>query len=103
MSLRTRELSEVVDELSSSLPGALVQKVFAPAAGLCYLELRQRGRTVMLCLCAQRDRARISVAALRERSSGPALGFQQALRRDLVGLKLAQIARTAERVVALDF
>jgi predicted ribosome quality control (RQC) complex YloA/Tae2 family protein len=103
MSLRPRELAQVVDELSALLVGAHVQKVFAPAPGLCYLELRQRGRTSLLCICTQRDRARISVAQSRLRVSGPALGFQQRLRRELVGTALARISLQGERTAALDF
>ena len=54
MSLRATELAEVVEELSASLPGARVQKVFAPEPALCFLELRLRGMTALLCLCGAR-------------------------------------------------
>lgn len=103
MSLRARELAEVVEELSASLSGAAVQKAFAPAPALCYLELRRPGRTVLLCVCAARGRARISVAESRQRLLGPALPFQQQLRREVVGTSLSRIARAGGRVVAVDF
>ncbi|HYR56458.1 MAG TPA: NFACT RNA binding domain-containing protein [Myxococcaceae bacterium] len=103
MSLRARELAEVVDELSASLPGSLVQKAFLPEPALCYLELRHRSRSVLLCLCVARDRARISVAESGRPSSEPALPFQQQLRRELIGSTLARIAREGVGTVTLDF
>ncbi len=103
MSLRAAELTEVVDELSTSLVGAVLQRAFAPEPGLTYLELRYRGRTVLLCLSVARERARISIAQERQRSTGPAHSFQHHIRRELVGSILAGIAREGERVVALDF
>jgi predicted ribosome quality control (RQC) complex YloA/Tae2 family protein len=103
MSLRGRELAQVVEELSGSLLGALVQRAFMPEPDLGYLELRHLGRTVLLSICVGRDRARLSVAESRRRSAGSALPFQQHLRRELVGSSLSRIARDGERVVALDF
>jgi predicted ribosome quality control (RQC) complex YloA/Tae2 family protein len=103
MSLRPRELAEVVDELSASLPGSMVQKAFLPEPALCYLELRHRSRSVLLCICVGRERARISVAESRQPSSETAPTFQQQLRRELIGSSLTRIAREGERTVALDF
>jgi len=103
MSLRAQELAEVVDELSASLPRSLVQKAFVPELALCYLELRHRSRSVLLCLCVGRERARISVAESRRPSPETALPFQQLLRRELIGTSLVRIAREGERMVALDF
>jgi len=103
MSLRPRELAEVVDELSASLPGSMAQKAFLPEPALCYLELRHRSRSVLLCICVARERARISVAESRQPSSETAPTFQQQLRRELIGSSLTRIAREGERTVALDF
>ncbi len=103
MSLRARELAEVVEELSAKLPGARVQKAFAPEPGLCYLEVRLPGRTAMLCLCAVRERARISIATARQRSAEPASSFQQHLRRELVDSGLTRIALESERTAAFHF
>jgi len=103
VSLRATELAEVVEELSASLPGARVQRVFAPEPALCFLELRLRGATALLCLCVARARSRISIAESRRRSAEPASPFQQKLRRELVGAGLTRISLEGERAAAFDF
>lgn len=101
MSLRSSELKQVVDELDTALRSARVQKVFAPLAALCYLELRQPGRSVLLVACAQPQLARISVAQARLSSTQPH-PFQGWLRRELVGLAITRVALRADRIVELE-
>ena len=91
MSLRPFELAQVCAELAGPLRGSVVQGVFAPAPGLCFLELRLPGRSVLLCLSAQAEVGRLSIAPARPASPAQASTLQQVLRRDLVGARLAAI------------
>ncbi len=103
MSLSASELALVVNELNGSLGGAFVQKAHAPLPRLCYLELRQRGRTVTLCLSAEPETARLSVAARRFPSPTEPLPFQRMIRQELVGTRLERIAQhEGQRVVRLE-
>ncbi|KFA88791.1 NFACT RNA binding domain-containing protein [Archangium violaceum] len=104
MSLRSSELEQVVAEVSAQLAGAVVQKAWCPLPRLAYLELRVPGRSVLLCLCAEGELSRLSVAEDRFPTPGEPAPFQRWLRQELVGFKLAGAAwREAERVVTLDF
>ena len=104
MSLRSSELEQVVAEVSAQLAGAVVQKAWCPLQRLAYLELRVPGRSVLLCLCAEGELSRLSVAEERFPTPGEPAPFQRWLRQELVGFKLAGASwREAERVVTLDF
>ncbi|HYO55435.1 NFACT family protein [Archangium sp.] len=104
MSLRPSELEQVVAEVSARLGGAVVQKAWCPLPRLAYLELRVPGRSVLLCLCAEGELARLSVAPERFPTPGEPAPFQRWLRQELVGFKLAGASWSeAERVVTLDF
>ncbi len=104
MSLRPAELEQVVAEVSARLSGAVVQKAWCPLPRLAYLELRVPGRSFLLCLCAEGELARLSVAADRFPTPGEPAPFQRWLRQELTGFKLrAARWREAERVVELDF
>jgi predicted ribosome quality control (RQC) complex YloA/Tae2 family protein len=104
VSLRSSELEQVVAEVSAQLAGAVVQKAWCPLARLAYLELRVPGRSVLLCLCAEGELSRLSVAEDRFPTPGEPAPFQRWLRQELVGFKLAGASwREAERVVTLDF
>ena len=104
MSLRSSELEQVVAEVSAQLAGAVVQKAWCPLPRLAYLELRVPGRSVLLCLCAEGELSRLSVAEERFPTPGEPAPFQRWLRQELVGFKLAGAGwREAERVVTLDF
>jgi predicted ribosome quality control (RQC) complex YloA/Tae2 family protein len=102
VTVRSAELKQVVDELAAGLISARVQKAFAPLPGLCYLELRQPGRTVLLVACAQRQLARISVGQSRFSSNEAAHPFQAWLRRELVGSTLTRMALRADRIVEME-
>ncbi|WPB78920.1 NFACT family protein [Archangium violaceum] len=104
MSLRSSELEQVVEEVSAQLAGAVVQKAWCPLPRLAYLELRVPGRSVLLCLCAEGELSRLSVAEDRFPTPGEPAPFQRWLRQELVGFKLTGAAwREVERVVTLDF
>ncbi|OJT26892.1 hypothetical protein BO221_02450 [Archangium sp. Cb G35] len=104
MSLRSSELEQVVAEVSAQLAGAVVQKAWCPLPRLAYLELRVPGRSVLLCLCAEGELSRLSVAEDRFPTPGEPAPFQRWLRQELVGFKLTGAAwRESERVVTLDF
>ncbi|ATB28491.1 NFACT RNA binding domain-containing protein [Melittangium boletus] len=92
MALRPSELEQVVAEVSARLTGAVVQKAWCPLPRLVYLELRVPGRSVLLCLCAEGELARLSVAADRFPTPGEPAPFQRWLRQELVGLKLAGVS-----------
>jgi predicted ribosome quality control (RQC) complex YloA/Tae2 family protein len=66
--------------------------------------MRMPGRSFLLCLCAEGELARISVAAERFPTPGEPAPFQRWLRQELTGFKLKGATwREAERVVMLDF
>ncbi len=103
MSLSPSELSQVVTELALALRGAPVQKAYAPLPSLCYLELRQPGRSVLLCLSTEPGLARLSVAAERFSIEGPATPLQRQLRSELVGAHLEDIFLTGPTEVVMAF
>jgi len=104
MSLRPSELEQVVPEVAARLGGAVVQKAWCPLPRLAYLEVRVPGRSLLLCLCAEGELSRVSVAADRFPTPGEPAPFQRWLRQELVGFKLAGASwAEAERVVTLDF
>ncbi len=104
MSLRPSELEQVVAEVGSRLAGAVAQKAWCPLPRLAYLEMRVPGRSFLLCLCAEGELARLSVAEERFPTPGEPAPFQRWLRQELVGLKLIGATwAEAERVVTLDF
>jgi predicted ribosome quality control (RQC) complex YloA/Tae2 family protein len=92
MSLRPSEIAQVVAELDEGLRGAVLQKASMPSSQLAYLELRQPGRSTLLCLCAQRETRRISVAELRPPGSPQPPALQRLMRTQLVGFRLTRIA-----------
>jgi predicted ribosome quality control (RQC) complex YloA/Tae2 family protein len=92
MSLRPSEIAQVVAELDEGLRGAVLQKASMPSSQLAYLELRQPGRSTLLCLCAQRETRRISVAELRPPGSPQPPALQRLMRTQLVGFRLTGIA-----------
>lgn len=103
MSLRPTELEQVVAEVGARLAGAVLQKAWCPLPRLAYLELRLPGRSFLLCLCAEGDLARLSVAAERFPTPGEPAPFQRWLRQELTGFKLKGATwREAERVVVLE-
>lgn len=104
MSLRPTEFEQVVAEVGTRLVGAVAQKAWCPLPRLAYLELRVPGRSFLLCLCAEGDLARVSVAADRFPTPGEPAPFQRWLRGELTGMKLQGAQwMEAERVVVLDF
>lgn len=104
MSLRHVELLEVVAELGGGLTGAVAQKAWAPRPRLCFLELRQVGRSILLCASAEPGLARLSVAAARPPSPLEPAPFQHRLRQEVVGARLAAVgAGEDDRVAWLDF
>jgi predicted ribosome quality control (RQC) complex YloA/Tae2 family protein len=104
MSLRPPELAQVVQELSTALVGAVVQKVWTPTPQQLYLSLRQVGRTVLLFVTTEREVARLSVVEERSPAAGDdASAVQRFFRQELTGLHLRHIGQVAPRAVALSF
>ncbi|NVI99010.1 fibronectin/fibrinogen-binding protein [Myxococcus sp. AM009] len=104
MSLRPVELEQVVAEVAEHLTGAVAQKAWCPLPRLAYVELRVPGRSILLCLCAEGDLARVSVAEERFPTPGEPAPFQRWLRQELTGFKLQGACfMDAARVVAFDF
>ncbi|HZH04888.1 MAG TPA: NFACT RNA binding domain-containing protein, partial [Myxococcaceae bacterium] len=104
MPLRPSEIAQVVPELAAGLTGAFVQKVYLPQANLCFLDLRQVGRSVRLCLSAEPEGGRVSVAEDRPPSPPQALPLQQRLRNLLVGARLDALGLGEDpHEVRLDF
>ncbi|MBU8895381.1 NFACT family protein [Corallococcus sp. M34] len=104
MSLRPVEFEQVLTEVAERLVGSVAQKAWCPLPRLLYVELRVPGRSHLLCLCAEGDLARVSVAADRFPTPGEPAPFQRWLRQELTGFKL-EGARwmEAERVAVFDF
>lgn len=105
MSLNPAELALVAQELTQGLGGGVVQKAYAPSPGGGYLEVRQSGRTVLLCLSALPATGRLSVARHRPPSPEEALPFQRWLRQELIGARLVRVEAIAGRrraVLRLD-
>lgn len=104
MSLRPVELAQVAAELEERLAGAVVQKAWCPLPRLTYLELRVPGRSVLLCLCAEGEVARVGLAAERFPTPGEPAPLQRWLRQELVGWRLSGVLwGEAERTVVLGF
>ncbi|WP_370458917.1 NFACT RNA binding domain-containing protein [Aggregicoccus sp. 17bor-14] len=102
--MRPAELDEVVQELNARVVGAVAQKAWCPLPRLAYLELRVPGRSLFLCVCAEGELARVSLARERFPTPGEPAPFQRWLRQELTGLKLVRARHEAPlRLVALDF
>src|SRR4051794_18466948 len=102
MLLTSAELAAVSRELDEGLHGAIVQKVYSPAADEVWLELRQVGRSTLLCACARSGLERLAISDQRPESPKTASGFQQRLRKQLTGKRLEAIA-CAGQVATLFF
>jgi len=82
----------------------VAQKAWCPLPRLAYLELRVPGRSLFLCVCAEGELARVSLAQERFPTPGDPAPFQRWLRQELTGLKLAAAHHAAaSRTVMLDF
>lgn len=103
MSLTAAEIDAVVRELAP-LAGARVNAVHAHAERALTLELYGRTGAARILLSAETDVTRLHASSERPaRDSGPS-GFQQLLRRELEGARLAAVeALPGDRVVALRF
>ncbi|HET9450195.1 MAG TPA: NFACT RNA binding domain-containing protein [Aggregicoccus sp.] len=102
--MRPAELDEVVAELNARVVGAVAQKAWCPLPRLAYLELRVPGRSLFLCVCAEGELARVSLAQQRFPTPGDPAPFQRWLRQELTGLKLVAAHHApALRTVTLDF
>lgn len=88
MSLRTAELEALAAELERELAGAVIQKVWAPTAARCFLEVRVPGRSFTLHLCAEPDFARWGVVEARPPNPPNPPAWQAVLRRELTGARL---------------
>jgi predicted ribosome quality control (RQC) complex YloA/Tae2 family protein len=104
MSLRPVEFEQVAAEAAARLVGAVAQKAWCPLPRLAYLELRVPGRSVILCLCAEGELSRLSVAQERFPTPGEPAPFQRWLRQELTGFKLQGVRYLEEgRALLLEF
>src|SRR4051812_20365114 len=94
------ELLAAAQELDQGLRGAVVQQVYSPAALEVWLELRRPGRSTLLCVCARAGAERLAVADQRPESPKVASGFQQRLRKLLVGQRVEAVATDGVRLSA---
>ncbi|MBL8949485.1 MAG: DUF814 domain-containing protein [Myxococcaceae bacterium] len=95
MFLKPGELESVARELDDALHGAIVQKVYHPLPEELWLELRQPGRSTMLCISARPGLERLAVGGQRPESPPHASGLQQRLRKLLGGKRLLSVQATA--------
>ena len=102
MPLSPDDLRAIVDELTTLLLGAPVQKARAEGQG-CALELRKPGRSVWIQLSAQPGGEHLGVSLERANAAGPPTGFQKWLRQEVVGGRLVGVGALASEAVALDF
>jgi predicted ribosome quality control (RQC) complex YloA/Tae2 family protein len=104
MSLRPVEFEQVAAEAAARLVGAVAQKAWCPLPRLAYLELRVPGRSVILCLCAEGELSRLSVAQDRFPTPGEPAPFQRWLRQELTGFKLQGVRYLEDRrAIVLEF
>jgi predicted ribosome quality control (RQC) complex YloA/Tae2 family protein len=102
VSLTAAEIEAVVAELAT-LAGSRVEAVRAHSERALTLELFGRAGPVRVLLSAEPDVTRIHAARARPPRPGQAPPFQQLLRRELEGARLAAIeALPGERVVVLS-
>ncbi len=103
MSLTAREIDAVVRELAP-LAGSRVDAVRAHAERALTLDLFGRAGPARLLLSAEPDSTRLHAALERPARAGAPSPFQQLLRRELEGARLAGIETVpGDRVVALLF
>ncbi len=98
MLMKPGELDAVARELDEGLHGAIVQKVWHPLPEELWLELRQVGRSTLLCVSARAGAERLAVSDARPESPPNASGLQQRLRKLIGGKRL--LALTVEGSVA---
>ncbi|HET8542104.1 MAG TPA: NFACT RNA binding domain-containing protein [Anaeromyxobacter sp.] len=103
MSLNATEIEAVVAELAP-LAGARVDAVRAPSERAVALDLFGREGPARIFLSAEADLTRVHAAAERPTRGGPPGRFEQLLRAELGGARLAAIETLpGDRVVALRF
>ncbi len=103
MSLTAAEIDAVVRELAP-LAGSRVDAVHVHAERALTLELFGRAGAARLLLSAESDVTRLHASSVRPARGLAPSGFQQLLRRELEGARLAGLeALPADRVVALRF
>lgn len=103
MSLSSKEIREVVEELQP-LVGGTVQKVWTPTPRVAVLELRVPGETHLLLLSAEPNETRIHRATQRPPSPSNPFAFQGLLRAHLLPSRIVAIrALEGERVVRVEF
>ncbi|HET7825148.1 MAG TPA: NFACT family protein, partial [Anaeromyxobacter sp.] len=103
MSLTAAEIEAVVGELAV-LAGARVDDVRVHTERALTLELAGRSGRARLLLSAEPDVTRLHAASTRPPRGGPPSAFQQLLRRELGGARLAALeALPGDRIVALRF
>ncbi len=103
MSLNSTEIEAVVAELAP-LAGARVDAVRAPSERALSIELFGPAGAARLLLSAEADLTRIHASAERPPRTGPPGRFEQLLRAELAGERLAGIETLpGDRVVALRF
>ena len=94
-------LVPICAELNAGLGSGVLQGIFAPDAQRLYLDFRVPGRSVWVHLCCAPGVERVSVVDQRPPSPAQASGWQQRLRKELVGARLECLVSPTERTVAL--
>ena len=103
MSLNAVEIDAVVRELAP-LAGSRVDGVRVHAERALTLDLHGRAGPARLLISAEADRTRLHAASARPPRAAAPSAFQQLLRRELEGARLAALEPLAgDRVVALRF
>jgi predicted ribosome quality control (RQC) complex YloA/Tae2 family protein len=103
VSLTAEEIEAVVAELQP-LAGSRVDDVRVHGERALTLELFGPAGPARLLVSAEADVTRLHAARARPEREGPAPGFQQLLRRELGGARLASLAAASgDRVVELSF
>lgn len=94
-------LASICAELERGLGSGVLQGIFAPDAQRLYLDFRVPGRSVWVHLCCAPGVERVSVVDQRPASPAQASGWQQRLRKALIGARLEGLLSPRERTVAL--
>jgi len=91
MALTTAEIREVLAEISPSLLGGRVQKVYQPHAEAVSLEIRSQGKTLTLYFSADPETARLHLLSKKPLNPTTPPPFCQLLRAHLEGARIERL------------
>lgn len=102
MGLTGAEIAAVLKEIGPAVTGGWLQKVFQPAPRVLLLEVRARGRTLLLLCSADPATARVHLASRRLPNPASPPPFCQFLRAHVQGARIDRVEQMGgDRIVRL--